>query len=127
MCVYSVSLSCTSNPAPTAGPSSEFHYLNQGQSVRIGGTDDYKDFFTTSEALGMVGISTNLKKEVFAVLAAILHLGNVEIIENDRESCDIDVRIIIILFKCCTSWYVYYIHISSDVMSSIIVSSCAVT
>jgi myosin-5 len=72
------------------GSPCEFHYLNQGQAMTIEGVDDNRDFLAMHEAMGMLGISDHQKTDIFTVLAAILHLGNIQLIENDGESCDID-------------------------------------
>ena len=60
--------------------------------MTIEGVDDNRDFLAMHEAMGMLGISDHQKTDIFTVLAAILHLGNIQLIENDGESCDIDVR-----------------------------------
>ncbi|PWN25731.1 myosin V [Jaminaea rosea] len=58
---------------------SKFHYLNQGGNKTITGVDDAKDFKETQQALGTVGLTVERQWSIFRLLAALLHLGNVEI------------------------------------------------
>lgn len=60
-------------------PAEDFHYINQGGCVQIEDVDDQSDFSAVREALGMLGFQDNQQQRMFQVLAAILHLGNVEI------------------------------------------------
>nr|XP_026483692.1 unconventional myosin-Va [Vanessa tameamea] len=61
-----------------------FHYLNQGGCPNIDGVDDLKAFNDTKNALTILGVSESEQQNMFTVLAAILHLGNV------RLACDPD-------------------------------------
>ncbi|XP_047541772.1 unconventional myosin-Va isoform X2 [Vanessa atalanta] len=61
-----------------------FHYLNQGGCPNIDGVDDLKAFNDTKNALSILGVSESEQQNMFTVLAAILHLGNV------RLACDPD-------------------------------------
>ncbi|CAG4963445.1 unnamed protein product [Colias eurytheme] len=56
-----------------------FHYLNQGGSPDIDGVDDYKTFKETKNALTTLGVTESEQQNMFTVLAAILHLGNVQL------------------------------------------------
>ncbi|CAH7670146.1 P-loop containing nucleoside triphosphate hydrolase protein [Phakopsora pachyrhizi] len=60
---------------------SKFHYLNQGgpNAEKINSVDDKKEFALTQEALSTVGIGMTQQWAIFRILAALLHLGNVEI------------------------------------------------
>lgn len=60
---------------------SKFHYLNQGgpNAERIASVDDKKEFGLTQEALSTVGIGMTQQWAIFKLLAALLHLGNIEI------------------------------------------------
>ncbi|KAI8059029.1 P-loop containing nucleoside triphosphate hydrolase protein [Gilbertella persicaria] len=60
-------------------PWSEFHYMNQSGTGSIDGVDDAKDFAETREGLKTIGINENTQTEIFRLLAALLHLGNIEI------------------------------------------------
>ena len=59
-------------------PAAEFHYLNQSGCIEIKGVDDVKHFNRTKRAMGVVGIDTKVQEEIFKLLAAVLHLGNLE-------------------------------------------------
>jgi myosin-5 len=61
----------------------KFHYLKQGgpSSTPIPGVDDAEEFRATQHALSTVGISVEKQWAVFRLLAALLHLGNVKIVQ----------------------------------------------
>ncbi|KAI8145900.1 P-loop containing nucleoside triphosphate hydrolase protein [Fennellomyces sp. T-0311] len=58
---------------------SDFHYLKQGGTGDIPGVDDAEEFGITKESLAMVGINEETQEQIFRLLAALLHLGNIEI------------------------------------------------
>ncbi|XP_062166607.1 myosin-8-like [Alnus glutinosa] len=55
-----------------------FHYLNQSNCYELDGVDDSKEYLATRKAMDVVGISSDEQDAIFRVVAAILHLGNVE-------------------------------------------------
>ncbi|XP_052211459.1 myosin-6-like isoform X2 [Diospyros lotus] len=55
-----------------------FHYLNQSNCYELDGIDDCKEYIATRKAMEIVGISSEEQDAIFRVLAAILHLGNIE-------------------------------------------------
>ncbi|CAN1131393.1 XI-2 [Linum perenne] len=55
-----------------------FHYLNQSNCYELDGVDDAKEYMDTRRAMDVVGISTDEQEAIFRVVAAILHLGNIE-------------------------------------------------
>ncbi|KAI9017941.1 P-loop containing nucleoside triphosphate hydrolase protein [Phycomyces nitens] len=57
----------------------KFHYLNQSGTGTIPNVDDVEEFELTKKSLSMVGISLQTQWQIFRLLAALLHLGNVEI------------------------------------------------
>ncbi|KAF7698761.1 hypothetical protein HF521_003503 [Silurus meridionalis] len=64
----------------------EFHYTKQGRNPVIDGVDDAKEMSTTRNAFTLLGINESYQKGLFQVLAAILHLGNVEVKDRDADS-----------------------------------------
>ncbi|GAA5923534.1 hypothetical protein JCM1841_002976 [Sporobolomyces salmonicolor] len=58
-----------------------FTYLNQGgpNSLVIPGVDDAAEFSATQKALSTVGITVERQWQIFKLLAALLHLGNMQI------------------------------------------------
>ncbi|XP_034435598.1 unconventional myosin-Va isoform X3 [Hippoglossus hippoglossus] len=63
-----------------------FLYTRQGRSPVIDGVDDTKELCTTRNAFTLLGINESYQMGLFQVLAAILHLGNVEIKDRDSDS-----------------------------------------
>ena len=61
------------------GPVEHFDYLNQGGSPNIVGVDDRAEFEATRASLGKVGVTSEQQAEIFRLLAALLHLGNIKV------------------------------------------------
>ncbi|KAD3337017.1 hypothetical protein E3N88_32537 [Mikania micrantha] len=55
-----------------------FRYLNQSNCYQLTGVDESKEYLATKHAMGVVGISPDEQEAIFRVVAAIIHLGNVE-------------------------------------------------
>ncbi|KAI9545210.1 Unconventional myosin-Va [Dissostichus eleginoides] len=64
----------------------DFLYTKQGRSPVIEGVDDTKELCSTRNAFTLLGINESYQMGLFQVLAAILHLGNVEIKDRDSDS-----------------------------------------
>lgn len=69
-------------------PISEFKYLSNGgpNAEKIRGVDDKKEFEATQKALSTVGITTERQWQIFSVLAALLHLGNISITQARSDA-----------------------------------------
>ncbi|XP_047451958.1 unconventional myosin-Vc [Mugil cephalus] len=70
----------------------EFRYTCMGGDISIEGVDDQKDMQETRRTFSLLGLNEDFQSDVFKVLAAILHLGNVEIrtVGDDRSSVPSD-------------------------------------
>ncbi|KAJ1821610.1 Myosin type-2 heavy chain 1, partial [Coemansia sp. RSA 2599] len=55
-----------------------FAYTSQGGSGEIAGVNDAVEFRTTSEALRVIGFSDAQQAQINALLASLLHVGNIE-------------------------------------------------
>ncbi|XP_061773266.1 unconventional myosin-Vc isoform X2 [Nerophis ophidion] len=66
----------------------EFHYTGMGGDIFIEGVDDRKSMEETQRTFSLLGLNEDFQSDVFKVLAAILHMGNVEIksFGDDRSS-----------------------------------------
>ncbi|KAF3436048.1 hypothetical protein FNV43_RR23140 [Rhamnella rubrinervis] len=60
------------------GHPSTFHYLNQSNCYKLDGLDESKEYIATRRAMDIVGISSDEQDAIFRVVAAVLHLGNIE-------------------------------------------------
>ena len=67
-------------------PVEHFDYLNQGGAPEIDGVNDKAEFDATRHSLNTIGVSTKKQAEIFRVLAALLHLGNVKIAATRNDS-----------------------------------------
>ncbi|XP_068650138.1 myosin-17-like [Aristolochia californica] len=78
-CFY---LLCAAPPEDIAkyklGNPRSFHYLNQSNCYELDGVNDAHEYLATRRAMDIVGISEQEQEAIFRVVAAILHLGNVE-------------------------------------------------
>lgn len=113
------------------GHQNKFHYLNQGNNPFIDGVDDLVCFDETITALTMLGFSSKQQDDMLRILAAIIHLGNVNIgncdnqttlnNENDTETSYIHVNIdcvsMDILLTTCTQLIVVFSSSSSSFLA----------
>ncbi|KAG7021176.1 Myosin-9 [Cucurbita argyrosperma subsp. argyrosperma] len=60
------------------GNPKSFHYLNQSNCYELVDVSDAHDYLATRRAMDVVGISAKEQEAIFRVVAAILHLGNIE-------------------------------------------------
>ncbi|PON84462.1 Myosin [Trema orientale] len=66
------------------GNPKEFHYLNQSNCYELDGVNDAHEYLATRRAMDVVGISEEEQEAIFRVVAAILHLGNVEFAKGEE-------------------------------------------
>ncbi|KAF2742244.1 myosin-2 [Sporormia fimetaria CBS 119925] len=64
----------------------DFSYLNQGSSPTIEGVDDKAEFDATRNSLTTIGVPTDTQAEIFRLLAALLHLGDINIKATRTDS-----------------------------------------
>ncbi|CAA6655402.1 unnamed protein product [Spirodela intermedia] len=73
---------CAAPPEDVAryklGNPRSFHYLNQSNCFDLDGVDDSKEYLETRRAMEIVGIDSDEQDAIFRVVAAVLHLGNIE-------------------------------------------------
>ncbi|XP_039946629.1 unconventional myosin-Vb isoform X2 [Hirundo rustica] len=68
----------------------DFFYTSQGGETSINGMDDADDFEKTRHAFTLLGVKESHQMTIFRIIAAILHLGNLDIQgERDREACSV--------------------------------------
>ncbi|XP_068175280.1 unconventional myosin-Va [Antennarius striatus] len=63
-----------------------FRYTSQGGHIQIPGADDLSDLERTRNAFSILGVQSDQQIELFRILAALLHLGNVNIQASGRSS-----------------------------------------
>ncbi|KAM9508315.1 unconventional myosin-Vb isoform 2-T2 [Guaruba guarouba] len=68
----------------------DYFYTSQGGGTSIDGVDDADDFEKTRHAFTLLGVKESHQMTIFRIIAAILHLGNLEIrAERDGDACSI--------------------------------------
>ncbi|CAL9157727.1 myosin-17-like [Musa acuminata AAA Group] len=60
------------------GSPQSFHYLNQSKCFKLDGVDEAQEYLSTRRAMDIVGISEQEQEAIFRVVAAILHIGNID-------------------------------------------------
>nr|XP_057931093.1 unconventional myosin-Va-like isoform X2 [Doryrhamphus excisus] len=71
------------------GSADDFHCTNQGENPVIDGMDDTKEMCNTRRALTLLGICESHQMEMYQILAAILHLSNVEVKSHSQDRSSI--------------------------------------
>ncbi|KAM6565183.1 hypothetical protein CsatB_025181 [Cannabis sativa] len=71
------------------GDPRSFHYLNQSNCYELVGVSDAHDYLTTKRAMEIVGISEKEQDAIFKVVAAILHLGNIEFAKGEDNDSSV--------------------------------------
>ncbi|KAL3234508.1 Myosin-2 [Nakaseomyces bracarensis] len=64
----------------------DYFYMNQGGETAIEGVDDKQEYNITVDALSLVGINDETQKHIFQILAALLHIGNIEIKKTRNDA-----------------------------------------
>ncbi|KAL0009970.1 hypothetical protein SO802_005078 [Lithocarpus litseifolius] len=72
------------------GSPKTFHYLNQSNCYELNGVNDAHEYLATRRAMEIVGINEEEQEAIFRVVAAILHLGNI----NFAKGKEIDSSVI---------------------------------
>ncbi|XP_042333361.1 unconventional myosin-Vc isoform X2 [Sceloporus undulatus] len=70
----------------------EFNYTNMGGNTVIEGVDDRANMIETQRTFTLLGLKEDFQMDVFKILAAILHLGNMEIIAVGDERSSVSVN-----------------------------------
>jgi myosin-5 len=64
----------------------EFSYVNQGSSPTIDGVDDKAEFDATRSALTTIGVPAPTQAQIFRLLGALLHIGDIKITATRTDS-----------------------------------------
>jgi myosin-5 len=64
----------------------EFSYLNQGSSPTIDGVDDKAEFDATRSSLTTIGVPPPTQSQIFRLLGALLHIGDIKITATRTDS-----------------------------------------
>ncbi|OWK62201.1 Unconventional myosin-Vc [Lonchura striata] len=74
------------------GSAEEFNYTRMGGSTVIEGVDDRANMVETQKTFALLGLKGDFQMDVFKMLAAILHLGNVEVaaVGDERSSISME-------------------------------------
>ena len=67
------------------GGAEGFRYLAQSETFTLEDNDDAANLRSTLDAMAIIGLSEQEREDVLTVVAAVLHLGNVTFMGNDRD------------------------------------------
>ncbi|KAJ4792621.1 hypothetical protein LUZ62_043867 [Rhynchospora pubera] len=71
------------------GNPKSFHYLNQTNCYELVGVNEASEYLATRRAMDVVGMSTQDQEAIFRVVAAILHLGNIDFAKGQEVDSSI--------------------------------------
>ncbi|AES61248.2 putative myosin ATPase [Medicago truncatula] len=71
------------------GNPKSFHYLNQSQCYELADVNDAHEYLATRRAMGIVGIGHKDQEAIFRIVAAILHLGNIDFAKGKETDSSI--------------------------------------
>ncbi|XP_074862567.1 unconventional myosin-Vc isoform X2 [Carettochelys insculpta] len=74
------------------GHAEEFNYTKMGGSTVIEGVDDRADMMETQKTFALLGLKEDFQMDIFKILAAILHLGNVQITAVGDEKSSVSPK-----------------------------------
>ncbi|KAK1312173.1 hypothetical protein QJS10_CPA07g00336 [Acorus calamus] len=66
------------------GKPNSFRYLNQSNCYELDGVNDAHEYLATRRAMDIVGISEQEQEAIFRVVAAILHVGNIDFSKGEE-------------------------------------------
>ncbi|KAK7832671.1 hypothetical protein U0070_026867 [Myodes glareolus] len=75
----------------------EFNYTRMGGNTVIEGVNDRADMVETQKTFTLLGFKEDFQMDVFKILAAILHLGNVQVTTVGNERSSVSVRVMFTL------------------------------
>ncbi|KAK6455403.1 P-loop containing nucleoside triphosphate hydrolase protein [Scheffersomyces xylosifermentans] len=64
----------------------DYKYTNQGGQPVIEGINDAAEFQITRDALSLIGITDNTQFEIYKIMAALLHIGNIDIAATRNDA-----------------------------------------
>ncbi|XP_048137335.1 myosin-11 isoform X2 [Rhodamnia argentea] len=71
------------------GNPESFHYLNQSNCYQLEGVNDAEEYLAIRRAMNVVGISEDEQNSIFRVVAAILHLGNINFSRGEESDSSV--------------------------------------
>ncbi|XP_076169169.1 dilute class unconventional myosin isoform X2 [Ptiloglossa arizonensis] len=83
---YQMCAAARRHPHLHLGHQNDFHYLKQGNNPVIDGVEDLACFDETINALTMLGFTSKQQDDMLRILAAIMHLGNVDIRSAEAQN-----------------------------------------
>ncbi|ETV95393.1 hypothetical protein, variant 1 [Aphanomyces invadans] len=63
----------------------DYVYLNQGNCIQCPEVNDKKSFKELVDAMDVMGITPEVKHNIFTLVASVLHLGNLQFVENAKN------------------------------------------
>ncbi|GMI04054.1 hypothetical protein TrVE_jg11203 [Triparma verrucosa] len=76
------------------GEAKEYDMLTKGGCTEVNGVDDAKDFGDLKEAFGKIGLSEEEEKDIWKLIALLMHLGNIKFIAASGDgTCEVEVPV----------------------------------
>ena len=71
----------------------EFHYTNQSGVTTVDGINDEKDWLEMTNAMDVLNMSAAEKEQTFRLVAAVLHMGNVDFDKDPKGQEETDSKV----------------------------------
>eukprot|EP00249_Psilotum_nudum_P024992 c29340_g2_i2 orf=237-4853(+) len=88
-CFYQLCASPEDTEKYKLGDPKNFHYLNQSNCFELDHTNNSREYAKTRRAMDIVGINLDEQEAIFRVVAAILHLGNIEFVQGKETDSSV--------------------------------------
>lgn len=88
-CFYQLCASTEDVEKYKLGDPRDFRYLNQSDCYELDHTNNNREYAKTRRAMDIVGISLEEQESIFRVVAAILHLGNIDFIQGKEADSSV--------------------------------------
>jgi len=67
----------------------DYHYANQGGCMQLKAINDKMDYKLNCESMKSVGFTEDERSAIWKTVSAILHLGNLEFVDDDQEQASV--------------------------------------
>lgn len=67
----------------------DYHFVNQGKCFQVKAINDKTDYKENCDAMTSIGFSPDERSTVWKIISAILHLGNLEFVDDDQEQASV--------------------------------------
>ncbi|XP_015779047.1 PREDICTED: unconventional myosin-Id-like [Acropora digitifera] len=67
----------------------DYHFINQGKCFQVKAINDKVDYKENCDAMNSIGFTPDERSSIWKLVAAIIHLGNLEFADDNREQATV--------------------------------------